>query len=547
MANSEFFQTGTVNISALLRQLEKAGYRSAGRQTGRERMIYYDTQAGDLYREQLYLRWLEQAACWQLFRDETELARQPSNPGGGWTEGPVRDEYDRCTGGKPLVPVLSFHCRERRFQLLAPNRESIGLSELRLSVRSPLELRAARHVRLWQIVSSREGSTEVQNLAVWLRIGAGFKPVSGLLPAGLSVCGLPEPGAPVPSGLRALPGDSLEAAVRKVLAVQAYKIRANTGGAVADLDPEFVHDIRVATRRARFVLRLAGSSAMSGALAVMRDELRWLAELLGQVRDLDVLKQNMQRHMETGWPAELEPAGVLNLLETDRRRKIKTLIRALRSMRCRNLLASLDNMPEVPAVLPPPSLPDLRSLRQLAPQLIEPALQKVIAWKRKKKRESEDDALHRLRIQLKRLRYTMEFCRECEPDLLVPAIGELSRLQDLLGRVQDTRAARRHCLEWARQANEPRPDRLLVLGALIGRECRAGEKARRAFGRIWQDWPERLPSLGKLALWTKENQPPAPAKSKTADRPASAVNHPSTSNEMPSGEANPERPEDIGS
>lgn len=50
-------------------------------------------------------------------------------------------------------------------------------------------------------------------------------------------------------------------------------------------DPEGVHQVRVAVRRLRVWLRLAG-------LRVLEDDLAWLVRAAGEVRDLEVLLQN---------------------------------------------------------------------------------------------------------------------------------------------------------------------------------------------------------------------------------------------------------------
>src|SRR5262249_30698615 len=58
-------------------------------------------------------------------------------------------------------------------------------------------------------------------------------------------------------------------------------------GARLGEDPEEVHDLRVATRRIRAVLR-EFADALPARAGRFRDEFKWVAAALGAVRDLDV-------------------------------------------------------------------------------------------------------------------------------------------------------------------------------------------------------------------------------------------------------------------
>src|SRR5262249_10994971 len=58
-------------------------------------------------------------------------------------------------------------------------------------------------------------------------------------------------------------------------------------------DPQAVHRARVATRRLRSDLRTYRGIVDPAWAGALRDELRWLGDLLGGVRDLDVLREGM--------------------------------------------------------------------------------------------------------------------------------------------------------------------------------------------------------------------------------------------------------------
>jgi CHAD domain-containing protein len=70
---------------------------------------------------------------------------------------------------------------------------------------------------------------------------------------------------------------------RLALTPQLEHLRASVEAARATLDPEAIHQARVASRRLRVFLTLA-------EVPVLRDDLRWLARALSRLRDLDVVR-----------------------------------------------------------------------------------------------------------------------------------------------------------------------------------------------------------------------------------------------------------------
>lgn len=65
-------------------------------------------------------------------------------------------------------------------------------------------------------------------------------------------------------------------------------IEANLEGTGADVDSEFLHDFRVSIRRSRALQREFQGVFPPGELAHFRGEFRWLQQLTGDSRDLDV-------------------------------------------------------------------------------------------------------------------------------------------------------------------------------------------------------------------------------------------------------------------
>src|SRR4028119_1683211 len=105
---------------------------------------------------------------------------------------------------------------------------------------------------------------------------------TGLFAMGLSPEGWADLG---PTGVDA--SLSLGELAFAVLRKQFAAMRAHEPGTRLGEDSEELHDMRVATRRMRAALKLF-SAALPEQADFYRNELKWVAGVLGEVRDLDV-------------------------------------------------------------------------------------------------------------------------------------------------------------------------------------------------------------------------------------------------------------------
>ena len=80
---------------------------------------------------------------------------------------------------------------------------------------------------------------------------------------------------------------------------------------------EDVHKARVATRRARAVIR-ATRPLLGEALTPLADELKWLGGALGSVRDLDVLLEHLRPEVATLGDDREAGAAIVAVLEEER-------------------------------------------------------------------------------------------------------------------------------------------------------------------------------------------------------------------------------------
>ena len=138
------------------------------------------------------------------------------------------------------------------------------------------------------------------------------------------------------------PKATTEELVRYVLAASVEELLDHDPLVRIGEDPEAVHRARVGTRRLRSHLRTFRPVLDRAWADGLRDELRWIGDLLGHVRDDDVLLELLQsrakalpeRHTQAFEPLR-------ERLEAQRRRHRDALLDAMRSRRYSALLDAL--------------------------------------------------------------------------------------------------------------------------------------------------------------------------------------------------------------
>ena len=241
-------------------------------------------------------------------------------------------------------------------------------------------------------------------------------------------------------GLRA--DDPWAEAGRKVLRFHLAKMLARVTGVIAGEDAEEVHAMRVAARRMRAAWRVFGDGFERDARRRYRNELRSIGARLGDVRDLDVLIENLVAYGEQR--SARQRAGLQPLLaawRAEREARRVDLVAALTSERFARFIGDYEVFAETPghaASAVPPHAPGL--VRNRMPATIWSAYQAV--WAFDGDLGTADLAtLHELRIAAKWLRYTLEFVREPMEPEATALIRPVVALQDHLGDQHDQHVA----------------------------------------------------------------------------------------------------------
>ncbi|MFC2144547.1 CHAD domain-containing protein [Acidobacteriota bacterium] len=231
------------------------------------------------------------------------------------------------------------------------------------------------------------------------------------------------------------PDDRADESVRKILHRLFGELRSKVDGIVEDADVEFLHDLRVANRRTRTAVSQIKGVLPASVVETFQPEFKWLGDLTGSCRDLDVFLTDLNSHRQRS-PA-LGP--LKDFLREKRQREHALVCDALRSEKFQRLIDNwgrfLETGPEKETEAPFASSPII--------EVAGPRILKSFRRMRKRGTGIEGDPpaalLHRLRIDGKKLRYLLEFFIDLYPVTTVSRfIGKLKQLQDILGDFNDT-------------------------------------------------------------------------------------------------------------
>jgi CHAD domain-containing protein len=303
--------------------------------------------------------------------------------------------------------------------------------------------------------------------------GAGFGATDGgLAELAATSIGVPLEGFDVPVGVPLAAGDTAIDGFRRVLSNLRDAMVANWDGAVADIDPEFLHDLRVAVRRTRVVLGNAKRVLPEAVRQQAREDFAWIGSMSGTARDLDVY--------QIEWPdytAALDRTATEALvplrehLGVEREAAHADLAGQLTSARASEFVERwnewLDN-PVEPATLGDRSL---EALPRTVRRRIRRAHGVMVDRGRSITPATPAETVHELRKDAKKLRYLIEcFGGLFEKGPRAAFVGRLKSLQDTLGEHQDAEV---HAHALRTIADDPRlrwsADTLLAIGQLIER------------------------------------------------------------------------------
>ena len=264
--------------------------------------------------------------------------------------------------------------------------------------------------------------------------------------------------------------------VKRALARHVRWLLAHDPGARLGREPESLHQMRVATRQLRAVLRAARPLLVPEWADSLQDELRWLGQLLGPARDLDVQLAYFRQESAVLDVRDRRPlTQFIAHLEAQRNNVQEVLLSELKSARYLDLIRRLKQATHDPTVVE--STVTLRDLATGAFKKLRKVIRLVGASPNSAK-------IHEIRIKTKRARYAAELA---EPVVGKPATRFIKKarvVQDVLGMHQDAIQAEAHVRAFLKQSTSVRA--AFVAGRMVERQRERREQASKEMRTLWE-------------------------------------------------------------
>ena len=472
--------------------------------------VYYDTPDHKLFKRKLALR------VRQIGAKRIQTLKAQDAGVAGHTN---RDEWEReITGDQPVLdhvgdpklseaieeiragrrslePVFATDVKRTAWTLRLPDGSEVALAldqgEVRADgVSAPIceaemELMSGEPESMFNLAAKLHGDIPFQ-LGNRSKSSRGYDMIAGRKP---------EPSKSAALVLK--PHMTVEAAFKAIARNCLAHLEANEASACSGVDPEGIHQMRVALRRLRSAFGIFRAALPRQAASALVAELRWLAPELGPARDWDVFRAETLAPIMRSLPEEPGPA-LLDARAALRRDTAYEQARvAITSPRYTNLKLQMGAwlvasdwsaiMPEVEATL----------LRAPVVDFADAVLRRRHRRLRKKGGRHRDltlPELHALRISAKKMRYTADFFRRFYPRKRArDYIAAVAALQESLGGINDAAAGRLHLADLgvSDDAATARAE-AIILGWLAGRV----EEQRRRFDDVWRDFTHADPFWG---------------------------------------------------
>jgi CHAD domain-containing protein len=264
--------------------------------------------------------------------------------------------------------------------------------------------------------------------------------------------------------------------LRAMLARQYEEILRHDVGVRLDVDPESVHRLRVAARRARAVLRAARPVLDREWSEPLRAELKWIGGSLGPRRDLDVLLAHLRGEIaELEQPERTAAATLTDSLEHEREAAQTVAVEALSSDRYYRLLDELEAAARGPKV---------RRGEVALSQLAAREFERLRKTTKKLGPGSTDEQLHETRILGKRARYAAELAGPELGESGAKLVRRAKAFQDVLGAHQDAIVAEGRLRGLL--ADAPSTGAAFAAGRLVERQRLRRREARAKLPKAWR-------------------------------------------------------------
>ena len=403
----------------------------------------------------------------------------------------IRRQLRSTLGSRPIRTLFEIENRRTTYRVKFGPLEADVAADLVLFRAGP---RTARLVEV-ELECVRGDATRLTRLADKLAARLGGQPAQvSKFQTGLHLAAVEPPRLEGLGDLALSADQSARAAAQRVIGLLVAQAHWHEPGTRLGLLSEPLHQMRVTTRRLRAALRIFAEAIGGRASSTLRSDLAELADGLGAVRDLDVYLQDL--------PAIAQRIGGMDrpairlyrqFLIRRRQRARGGLRRMMTSPRYGRLMSRLEQIVRPNEAGADDDAPGANvPVTQFARQVIRLYRSQLLRYARAILAMPSDAQLHRLRLRIKRLRYTCEFLQSLYSDgyLKLPRfIRKLIELQDSLGCFHDAivQAGMLEAFAAALPDDDPAAESMRHdLGQLVAWQRKRQQRCCRQFFRQWR-------------------------------------------------------------
>lgn len=386
-----------------------------------------------------------------------------------------------------LVPVALLRTQRTVHRLLGKNGDVLAeFSDDHVRAETLIPEYSKQSWREWEI-ELVDGSRKLLDTVQDILASAGVRPASSGSKLARAL------GPHLPTTAEKPPPTPTSAAADVVLAYLREQVQA-----LKDQDPrvrldapDAVHKMRVATRRMRSVLATYRKLLDDAdSVKFLRGELKWLAGVLGEARDAEVMHERL-KDMIAKEPSDLVMGPVTGRIDfelgADYRKAHANVLDALDGTRYFHLLDVLESSLDSPSLTARASKP----AHKVIPKLIKrdaKRLRTAVEDARHHASESDHPALHEARKDGKRLRYAAESAAPINPGGAARLADAAHGVQKILGDHQDSVVTRELLRRLGAEAFE-QGENGFTYGRLHALEQAAALETEARFHREWKTFP----------------------------------------------------------
>ncbi len=300
-------------------------------------------------------------------------------------------------------------------------------------------------------------------------------------------------------------------ATKLILQSALREMKLNEDGIKKDIDTEFLHDFRVAVRRTRSVLSQVKSVFPDDVTARFKVDFATIGKATNELRDLDVYllaEDNFKAMMPTTMQGDIDP--LFNHLQKSRGAALKTVVRMLNGAHYAETLTAWEQFLGEPIREGLTTKNGRTPIKTLAQNRIYKKYQGIIKWGNQILQHTEDEALHDLRLECKKLRYLLEFFKSVFPRKKITLlIKQLKKLQTNLGDFTDLCVQEEYLLTMTDQlplSGAKARKVFVAVGCLVGGIQQEQQRVKAEFAQAFTEFatPENQALFRELFVVRKE-------------------------------------------